>query len=61
MQYQEERESAKGNKQDYVDGFERLINARQKAAAAKRDEYAKGILTEPERYRRELCAMLGRT
>lgn len=59
MNYKEERVASKGGKQNYIDGIERLIAKKQKEAEVIRDEYAKDIMTDTERYRRDLRELLG--
>ena len=59
MQYREKTDGTKSYRQNYVDGIERIIEQRQRAAQAVRDEYAKRIFEEPSRCREDLKAMLG--
>lgn len=59
MKFREERIASKEGKQNYIDGIERLIAKKQRDAEAIRDAYAQEIMNEPERYRRDLCSLLG--
>ena len=59
MKFREERDASKGGKETYLDGLERLIAKRQREAEVTRDAYAQEIMDEPERYRRDLRALLG--
>ena len=59
MNYREETTAANAEKEAYLAGLEALIAERQRAAARTREGYARDILREPERYRRELREMLG--
>ena len=59
MQYRENIEVTKSNKQSYLDGIERIIEQRQTEAKAVRKEYIKNIFEDPERYREDFKAMLG--
>ena len=59
MKYTETIDITKEYKQDYADGFERIIKERQKASEAIRDEYNKDIFSAPEKHREALKQMLG--
>lgn len=59
MHYQEPIETAKPYKEAYLAGLTRLIEEKQAEAAAIRREYCRDIFTDPERYRKDLRAMLG--
>ncbi len=59
IKYREDDCVAKPYKQNYLDGIERIIRERQKAAEAVRDEYCAKIFEESDRYRKELAQMLG--
>lgn len=59
MHYQEPIETAKPYKEAYLAGLTRLIESKQAEAAAIRREYCRDIFTDPERYRKDLRAMLG--
>ncbi len=59
MRYHEEKNAADAHKQAYLDGINKLIDKRQKDAKAKRNEYIKGVFDAQEKYREELCRMLG--
>ena len=59
MEYREEYDVTKGYKEKYADEIERLILARQGAAAKKRAEYCKNIFSSPEPYREKLREILG--
>ena len=59
MNYREENAVSAPNKQNYLDGLDRVILARQAELAEKRREHCKNIFRDPESYRRELKNMLG--
>ncbi len=59
MNYREEWKTTKEFKQEYIDGLERLILARQQASAAKRADYCKNIFADPDTYRVDFRKMLG--
>lgn len=59
MTFREEKEASKKYKQSYLDGINKLISSRQKAAAEVRKEYIKNIFSDSEKYRTEFKAMLG--
>lgn len=59
MNYRENKDVSKTNKQIYLAGLEQLIAVREKAAARHRKEYIGGILDDPERYRKDYKEMLG--
>ena len=59
MLYREEREQSKRFKEEYLAGFNRVIEQRQVECLAKRREYITDIFKDPERYRSELKALIG--
>lgn len=59
MNYREDREVSKINKQEYLAGLEQLIVIREKNAAEQRKKFISGVVEDPERYRREYKEMLG--
>ena len=59
MHYQEPIDTAKPYKEEYLAGLTRLIESKQAEAAAIRREYCRDIFLSPERYRKDLRAMLG--
>lgn len=59
MKYREEISITQQNKQDYVDGLDKLIISRQQDMEKVRKEYAKNIMLEPEKYREDFKKMLG--
>lgn len=59
MNYRENKEVSKVNKQEYLNGLEQLIATREKAAAQLRKAYISGVVEDPERYRKEFKEMLG--
>lgn len=59
MNYQEPVETAKPYKEEYLAGLTRLIEEKQAEAAEIRREYARDILADPARYRKDLRNMLG--
>lgn len=59
MEFKEAKSSSKGKKELYVKGIKALIDRKQTESLKKRDEYAKGILKNPEKYRQELKNILG--
>ncbi len=59
MQYREDFFAANPTKKTYVEGLNRLLERRNADAAARRAQYAKDIFTDSERYRKDLCEMLG--
>ena len=56
--YREDVEKSKEFKQNYVDGFERIILERQQKLAQKRAEYTKDIFKDGERFRADFKKML---
>ncbi len=48
MEFKEAKSSSKGKKELYVKGIKALIDRKQTESLKKRDEYAKGILKNPE-------------
>ncbi|MBR2459691.1 MAG: hypothetical protein IKB34_00460 [Clostridia bacterium] len=59
LSYRESIEDSAQYKKDYMNGLEALVRARQAEAAQKREEYAKGIFSEQDRYRQDFKKMLG--
>lgn len=59
MQYRESKDITRQYKQNYADGIERIIDARQKDAERVRAAYTKSIFEDAPRYREDLKAMLG--
>ena len=59
MNYREEKDVSKHFKQEYAEGFEKLIIMRQEEAARKRHDYVRNIFDRPEDYRRDFRRMLG--
>ena len=59
MNYRETFEATLGTRQDYVDGFQRVIKKRQSEIKAVRDEYAKNIFKDSEKCREDFIRMLG--
>lgn len=59
MNYRENIEASEKYKETYTKQIEKLIKEKQKTAREKRIDYSKNIFTDPERYRRDLRAMLG--
>ena len=59
MTYREEFLAANPTKKEYLEGLYRLISERNAAASDRRLEYAKEIFHDPDRYRADLCRMLG--
>ena len=59
MLYREDSLAANPTKKLYLDGLNRLLTERKETASARRGQYVKDILRDPERYRRDLCEMLG--
>lgn len=59
MNFREERSVSHAHKQAYAEGIERLISRRQQEAQEQRAEYARDILIDQERYRRDFRRMLG--
>ena len=59
MKYREEISITQQNKQDYVDGIDKLIISRQQDMEKVRKEYAKNIMLDPEKYREDFKKMLG--
>ena len=57
MFYKESKEFTKKYKEEYVNGFEAFIKQREKQAESVRD--SRDIFEDPEKYRKELCEMLG--
>lgn len=57
--FREDKNSSKNYKQQYLNGFEHIISEREKQAEIIRDNYAKQIFDEPEKYRNALKNMLG--
>lgn len=59
MNYREGLFDTTNFRQDYLDGVEALIAARQKDAESVRADYFKDIFADPEAYRQDLKKMLG--
>ncbi len=59
MMYNEEIDVAKAYKKQYLDGLEYVIKSRQKIAETQRNEYAKDIFSNQQKYRTDLMKMLG--
>lgn len=59
MNYREEKELSAKYKQNYLDGINKLISARQADAAKARKNYVKDIFTSAEKYRNDFKEMLG--
>ena len=59
MKFKEAKSSSKDKKELYVKGIKALIDRKQMESLKKRDEYAKEILENPEKYRQELKNILG--
>ena len=59
MKYREKKEVTKSYKEDYVKGFEYIIENLQKDAEAIRNEYSENIFKTPEKYRDDFKQMLG--
>ena len=59
MNYREEANASKKNKQAYLAGLERLIRERQQEAAEKRSAYFQNIPQNGARFREDLREMLG--
>lgn len=55
--YREEESATKQYKQEYIDGIEAFIKNLEKKAESVRD--SRNIFENTEKYRKELCAMLG--
>lgn len=59
MNYREEENVSELYKKAYKDGIEKIIEKRQKEAECIRNEYAKDIFSNQEKYREDLKRMLG--
>jgi dienelactone hydrolase len=59
MKYRENLQDSKEYKQAYLDGLEKLIEARQREAEKKREAYCKNIFANGEFYRDDFKRMLG--
>jgi len=59
MEYKENASAALPRRLAYVEGLEKLIEARQRSAAQERERFVKEIFTDPETYRSALRDMLG--
>ena len=57
--YSENIDSTVKDRQEYIDGIEKIISERCKDAAKKRLEYTKDIFDDPDKYREELKEFLG--
>ena len=60
LKYREEEAASKQYKEDYVNGFERLIRSLELNAEAVRDSRVEELFKNPEDARRDFCAMLGK-
>ena len=59
MNYQEEKETSKCYKEQYVSGLSALIENREQLCQKNRETYAKDIFKNPESYRNDFRKMLG--
>ena len=59
MNYRETYEATLATREDYVNGFSRVIGQRQAEIQKKRDEYAKNIFSDSESCREDFKKMLG--
>ena len=59
MNYREEKDISKKNKEEYLESIERLIEKRQQRSFEIRKEYAEGIFEKQDEYRQDLKKMLG--
>ena len=59
MNYKEEHEPTKQNKENYINELWELVKKRNKNAIPERDEYIKDIFKNPEKYREDFKKMLG--
>lgn len=59
MKYNENKEMTKSYKEDYVKGFERIIEKLQNNAETIRAKYTENIFSELEKYRNDFKKMLG--
>ena len=57
--YIEQNDTSKSYKKQYVDGFLKVIENRQLDAQNIREQYAKDIFKNPQKYRQDLKKMLG--
>lgn len=57
--FREDKNSSTKYKQQYLDGFERIISEKEKQAEIHRHNYIKQIFDEPEKYRKAFKSMLG--
>ena len=59
MNYQEEKGAARRYKQNYLDGFEKIIKERLEKYEKQRDDFTRNIFTDSEKCRNELKNFLG--
>lgn len=59
MKYREEENFTKNQRQEYLDGIERIIRQRERDAEKMREEFIKDVFTDGSRYREEFKSMLG--
>ncbi len=59
IQYREDAVASESYKQDYLQGIEQVIAAREQKALEERKVYRKQIFNNPEKYREDLKNMLG--
>ena len=59
MNYREKTEQSKNFKENYIESLNAVIKRRTHECAVKRNEYAKAIFNNQEKYREELKKMLG--
>lgn len=59
ISYKEEPDVTDKYKTQYLDGFEKIINSREKELAEKRDTYCKSIFDNQEKFRNDFKNMLG--
>lgn len=59
MKYNEKKDMTKSYKEDYVKGFEHIIEKLQNNAETIRAKYAENIFSEQEKYRNDFKRMLG--
>ena len=59
MIYREDKKHTEQNKQNYCNGLGAIMRQRLRDAKPIRGEYFKDIVSDQEKYRRDLCKMLG--
>ena len=59
MNYRETFEATLATREDYVEGFKRVIKNRQKEIQRSRDEYAKKLFTDTNVCREDFKKLLG--